>query len=202
MSIIKTHGVTLCGAAGDHKITLCPLTDEHLSYLYKWCSDTDVLYWTEGGAAEELAPYPPELVDQIYGMVSQNAHCFLISVDDTPIGECWLQKMNLSAVLQQYSPGTDVRRIDMSIGEKDWWGKGIGTAFVGMLLDFAFTDQKVDVLHCICEDYNQRSCRMWEKHGFTRCAAYPLPQPQLGKMQYHYRLTKQEYIAQQKEGPT
>lgn len=28
-----------------------------------------------------------------------------------------------------------------------------------LLLEFAFNDQGVDVLHCICEDYNVRSCR-------------------------------------------
>ena len=32
-----------------------------------------------------------------------------------------------------------------------------------MLVDFAFYGEHVDVLHCICEDCNVRSCRVWEK---------------------------------------
>ncbi|MCL1951655.1 MAG: hypothetical protein FWF60_02385, partial [Oscillospiraceae bacterium] len=40
-----------------------------------------------------------------------------------------------------------------------------------------------------------RSRRVWEKHGFTRVLEELLePQPQKGKWQYHYRLTRQEYL--------
>ena len=84
----------------------------------------------------------------------------------------------------------------MAIGEKSYWNRGIGTQFIGMLIDFAFRAEHVDVLHCFCEDYNVRSRRMWEKHGFTRVLEEPLPQPQKGKWQYHYRLTRQEFLRQ------
>ncbi len=63
-----------------------------------------------------------------------------------------------------------------------------------MMVDFAFTDEHVDILHCFSEDYNKRSQRMWEKHGFKRMLAEPLSQPQKGLWQYHYRLTRQEFI--------
>ncbi len=86
----------------------------------------------------------------------------------------------------------DVRRIDMAIGEKAYWGKGIGSEFIPMLVDFAFTSENVDVLHCFCEDYNVRSRRMWEKCGFTLVLSEELPQPQKGKLQLHFRLTKEE----------
>ncbi len=191
MSIIQTHDITLYGGSG---IVLRPLSDEHLPYLYKWCADPEVLYWTEGGTADMNLSYGPDTVHDIYGGVSQNAFCFLVEADGVPIGECWLQKMNLSYVKALYPQGLDVRRIDMSIGEKDYWGRGIGTQFIGMLVDFAFCGQHVDVLHCFCEDYNHRSRRMWEKHGFTLVLSEELPQPQKGKLQYHYRLTRQEYI--------
>jgi len=96
-----------------------------------------------------------------------------------------------------YPPDLDVRSIDLCIGEKEYWNKGIGTRMIGMMVAFTFDGEQVDVLHCFCEDYNVRSRRMWEKHGFTRVLAEPLPQPQKGQWQYHYRLTKAEY---EKEG--
>jgi RimJ/RimL family protein N-acetyltransferase len=102
--------------------------------------------------------------------------------------------MNLPDVKAMYNSTLDVRRIDMSIGEKEYWGKGIGTQFIGMMVDFAFTDEHVDILHCFSEDYNKRSQRMWEKHGFKRILAEPLSQPQKGLWQYHYRLTRLEFI--------
>lgn len=193
MPIIKTHDITLYGGT-DKPLVLRPLCDSDLPLLYQWNADPQVLYWTEGGEAGRDISYGPELVRAIYGGVSQHAFCFLVEYDGRPVGECWLQKMNLPAVLQMYPETMDVRRIDMALGEKDCWGRGIGTAFVGMLVDFAFCGEHVDVLHCFCEDYNIRSCRLWEKHGFTRILEEPLPASRKGKIQYHYRLTRQEYI--------
>lgn len=190
MSTIKSHKTTLYGGNDTYKITLRPLTDEHLPYLYKWNSDPEVLYWVEG---EDVEGYPPEVVREIYGVVSQNALCFIIEVNDEVIGECWLQKMNLPNVKAMYPEGTDVRRIDMSIGETSYWGKGIGTLFVGMLAEYAFGVENVDVLHCVSEDYNIRSKRVWEKNGFLLILAEDIPQPNKGKQEYHWRLTKDEY---------
>jgi RimJ/RimL family protein N-acetyltransferase len=195
MNIIKSHDITLHGKTDEYDIVLRPLCDEHLPLLYKWCADPEVLYWTESGIADTDISYDPEMVHDIYGGVSQNAICFLITVNTVPIGECWLQKMNLPNVKAMYAENLDVRRIDMAIGEKEYWNKGIGTKFIGMLIDFAFNTENVDVLHCFNDDYNARSRRMWEKHGFTQALKEPLePQPQKGQWQYHYRLTKQDYF--------
>lgn len=190
MSIIRSHDITLYGGNDQYEIVLRPLTDEDLPYLYKWNSDPEVLYWTEG---EDIEGYPPEAVHQIYGGISQNNLCFAIEVNGETIGECWLQKMNLPEIIAMYADSTDVRRIDMSIGEKAFWGKGIGTLFIGMLVKYAFEYEHVDVLHCFCEDYNIRSRRVWEKNGFTLILTEEIPQPNKGKLQYHLRLTKDEY---------
>jgi RimJ/RimL family protein N-acetyltransferase len=193
MNIITSHNITLYGGTSEHRIILRPLTDEHLPFLYKWNADSEVLYWTEGG--EDIPrSYDADMVHKIYGGVSKNALCFLIETDGVPIGECWLQKMNLPEVTAMYSDEPDVRRIDFAIGDKSWWNKGIGTCFVRMLVDFAFNGENVDVLHCFCEDYNIRSRRVWEKNGFTFIHSEPLQQPQKGKFQYHWRLTREDYI--------
>ncbi len=192
MSVIRSHDITLYGGS-KHNIVLRPLADQYLPLLYKWCADPEVLYWTEGGE-DIIRSYDKETVNRIYGKVSQNAFCFLIEANGIPIGECWLQKMNLQNVLSMYGNSVDVRRIDMAIGEKDYWEKGIGSQFIPMLVDFAFNIEHVDVLHCLSEDYNVRSCRMWDKNWFKLVLAENLPQPQKGKYQYHFRLTKEEYI--------
>ena len=200
MSIIKTHNVTLYGSTPDYNITLRPLCDDHLPMLYKWNADPEVLYWTEGGEDIERS-YDEETVRDIFGGVSQNALCFLIEVNGTPIGECWLQKMNLPEVNAMYESTVDVRRIDMSIGKKLYWNKGIGTKFISMLIDYAFTAEEVEILHCFCEDYNTRSRRIWEKNGFVLILSEELPQPQKGKIQHHFRLTREEYLTKCAENP-
>lgn len=203
MSIINTHDITLYGGSDVHKIVLHPLSDIHLPYLYKWCSDPELLFWTEGGANDISLSYDADTVHKIYGGVSQNAFCFLVEADGKPIGECWLQKMNLPYVIEMYQPGTDLHRIDMAIGEKEYWGKRIGTKFIGMIIDFAFNSEQVDILHCFCDDYNIRSRRVWEKHGFTPIRSEELPQlqKQKGKPQYHYRLTRKEYLSRNRYFP-
>ena len=196
MSIIRKHDIILCGENEEYKIGLYPLSDEHLPYLYKWNSDPEVLFWTEG---EDIEGYSPEVVHQIYGGISQDNLCFAIKVNGETIGECWLQKMNLPGVIKMYAADADVRRIDMSIGEKAYWGHGIGTLFIGMLVKYAFEYEHVDVLHCFCEDYNIRSRRVWEKNGFQLVLTEEIPQPHKGKLQFHWRLTKDEYEQQKGE---
>ena len=48
MSIIKSHNITLYGGNDEYKIILRPLSDNYLPLLYKWNSDPEVLYWSEG----------------------------------------------------------------------------------------------------------------------------------------------------------
>lgn len=55
----------------------------------------------------------------MYRSVSQNAYCFIIEYDSDPIGECWLQKMNLKRIINKF-PDCDCRRIDIMIGEKEF----------------------------------------------------------------------------------
>lgn len=198
MEVIRSHDVTLSSRTGEYSIVLRPLRDEHLPYLYKWNADPELLYWTEGGEDIERR-YDEQTVREIYGGVSQHGFCFLVEVNGLPIGECWLQEMNYPGVKELY-PGKDVRRIDMAIGEKEYWGRGIGTKFVSMLVEFAFRREEVDVLHCFAEDYNVRSQRVWIKNGFKLAATEELKQPQKGKRQYHFVLTREEYDARQISG--
>ena len=153
-----------------------------------------MLYWTEGGADDRSLSYGRDTVRQIYEGVSREALCFLVEAGGVPVGECWLQRMNLPDVTAMYPQGTDVRRIDMMLGEKAFWGRGIGTAMVRMLVEYAWCGERVDVLHCFSEDYNLRSRRVWEKNGFSLALTEDLPQPQKGKFQYHWTLKRSDFI--------
>ena len=190
MTIIKTHDITLYGG-NDIDIILKPLCDDHLPLLYKWNSDLDVLYWTEGDDVNE--PYGEDTVHCIYGGEKEKCLYFLIEINGVSIGECWLQKMNIPDVIAMYPPNTDIRRIDMSIGEKEYWNKGIGTQLIHMLVDFAFNGEYVDVLHCFTYDYNKRSQRVFEKNGFT-LVYKKIEKNTKTEYEYYYALTRKQYI--------
>ncbi|MCI4367572.1 MAG: hypothetical protein L3K08_07460 [Thermoplasmata archaeon] len=52
-----------------------------------------------------------------------------------PIGECWLQRMNLEEIRGKRPTGR-LCRIDLSIGNPALWGHGYGTEIVGALAEF------------------------------------------------------------------
>lgn len=115
MAVIQSHNITLCGGNAEYDIVLKPLSDDHLPLLYKWNSDTEVTYFTESSIG---LIYDEQTVQRKYGGVSKEAFCFLIEANGIPIGECWIQKMNKPDVIAMYPKNTDIRRIDMCIGEK------------------------------------------------------------------------------------
>jgi len=192
-SIIKEHNLTLYGALRENTITLHPLCDDHLPLLYKWNTDPEVLYWNEGPDADPN-DNNNEAVQSIYKDTSNAGYCFLIEIDGIAIGECLLCKMNVDYILEKYHASTDVRRIDILIGEKSYWNMGVGTAIVQMLIDFAFNTEKADVVYGITGDYNKRSGRVFEKNGFCLFGECPTDNdPEEDSLELHYRLTRDEY---------
>ncbi|MBN2047092.1 MAG: GNAT family N-acetyltransferase [Anaerolineaceae bacterium] len=166
---LKTHPITLSG----ERVTLRPMTEADWPHLLVWNSDPDVLYYSEG---DDVPSYSLEEVQGIYCMISQTALCFIIEYQGTPIGDCWLQRMNLERMLQAH-PGFDVRRIDLEIGKKLLWGQGLGTEVIRLLTDFAFQQEGADYVFGVdIADYNIRSRRAFEKNGYELVARHPQPQ--------------------------
>ena len=66
-------------------------------------------------------------------------------------------------------------------------------------MKFAFENQQVDALHCICEDYNVRSRRVFEKNGFKQVLEEKLYKQGIGEFRYHLQLARSEYIAAKEE---
>lgn len=172
---LKTHSNTLSG----ERVTLRPMTEADWPVLLKWNSDPEVLYYSEG---DDVQSYSLEDVQGIYRTISQTALCFIIEYQGSPVGEGWLQRMNLERVLQEY-PDFDVRRIDLMIGEKALWGQGLGTEVIRLLTDLAFQREGVDyIIEPDIADYNLRSRRAFEKNDYRLIARHP--QPAGSKAQY------------------
>ncbi len=185
---LREHSIALGGAV----VTLRPMTERDWDLLAKWNSDPEVLWFSEG---DDVGLYSLEEVQAIYRGVSQTAFCFIIEVDGRPIGECWLQEMNIDRILSKY-PGRDCRRVDLVIGEKDQWGRGYGTDAIRTLTRFGFEEEGADMLFGLVSDYNLRSRRAFEKAGYFEDAR--IEEPPGGKAQWSYDLvrTREEYLSQ------
>jgi len=191
VNIIKKHNVHLYGKLKQlHDIRLIPLSDEHLPLLYKWNADVEVMCWEDGPSTEG---YDKEVVHEIYEDTSSSGYSFLIEFDNKEVGECLLCKMNLDYVLNHYPNTTDVRRIDILIGEKDFWNKGVGSKVIDMLMNFAFCEEKVDVLYGITKDFNKRSAQMLIKNGFIFYEQFTFQEDKKAETELHFRITRAEY---------
>jgi len=157
---ISEHLITLQG----QRLVLRPLTEDDWDVLLRWNSDPEVLYFSDG---DDVAAYTLDQIQPIYRSVSQTAFYFIMELEGRPIGECQLQRMNLARILERY-PGLDCRRIDLMIGEKALWGRGLGTEALRLLCAYAFEVERADlVFGCGVADYNVGSQKAFQKAGFV-----------------------------------
>lgn len=176
---------------GQYRIELVPMTDSHLPQLYEWNKMSDVLYWCEG---DDIVTNEPDAVDSIYGGVSKKAYMFIITVNSQPIGDCWLQEMNLP-VLKEKHPHKNVKRIDVTVYYETFWSRGIGSLVNSMLLDFGFNQCDADMVYAITEDYNLRAQKCIQKSGFVLDAELEHNPTAKGKYEYCYLLSRQDYLS-------
>ena len=94
---MRAHDVTLRGEA----VTLRPMGEGDWDVLLKWNNDPVVMELADHNPFEETA-----LADlqTIYRWIATHAYCFIMEVAGQPIGECWLQQMNLQRIVAQF-PG-------------------------------------------------------------------------------------------------
>lgn len=173
----------------DGPLHLRPMTEEDWDTLLRWNNDPEVLYYSEGG---DITAWSLPDMQAMYRSVSQHAFVFMAELAGRPIGECWLQEMNLERVKERF-PGRDVRRIDLMIGEKELWGQGWGTRIIALLTSFAFDECGADLLYePEVGGHNLRSRRAFERVGHV--LAQEVPQA-AGKCELAYDLilTRERY---------
>ena len=184
---LRQHDVRL----SDGPLILRPMTEGDWDILLKWNNDPEVLYYCEGA---NVTSRPLAEVQEIYRGVSQHAFTFVSELDGRPIGECWLQKMNLERILSRYPKKMDLRRIDLAIGEKEFWDQGWGTRIIALLIQFGFQECNADAIFgCDVGDYNPRSRRAFEKNGYVIDQMILQEPGQKSKEVYDMILTHQRY---------
>lgn len=158
--VLRAHDVHLTG----ERVALRPMTEDDWAHVCAWNADPEVLHWSDGPGT---APREPDETRWISRTVSVFAYVFIIEFDGEPIGDCWLQKLNLPEIRALF-PGEDLRRIDIVIGRKDLWGKGLGTDAIRALVCFAFEQELAEGVYTNASPENPRSRRAFEKAGFRR----------------------------------
>jgi len=143
-------------------VLLRPLRESDWRYLEKWNADSEILYYTEG---DSITAYSTDEVKKIYEHVSHTAEIFIIENTGRVIGECWIQNMNIKNIIERNNLKLQYR-IDLMIGEKEYWNHGIGSHVIAMLVEYGFKYKNADTIWGIVSDYNIRSINAFVKNDF------------------------------------
>jgi len=155
------HDVILKGG----RVTLRPMTDGDIPLVHSWWKKPEVILLSEG--TEGITWDNIDDVREVIDKISQEGYVFLIEHSGRPIGDCWLQRMNLTEILTRF-PGKDLRRIDISIGEQSLWGQGMGTEAIQLLTAFGFNQERADAIFgCGISSDNPRSFKAFRKCGYS-----------------------------------
>lgn len=138
---------------------LSPLTKEHLSQEYiNWLNDSEVC------KDNSHATFPNTEAKTLAYVEGTSDIAFAIIWDkqadpDTHIGNIALQKINWI---------NRSAEISILIGNKDFWGKGIGTKAYSLLIDYAFQTLNLNRLVSSQTIRNKGMIKVCEKAGMTK----------------------------------
>jgi RimJ/RimL family protein N-acetyltransferase len=153
------RGGPLYNIVGD-KVALGPgAREEIIELFYRGDNDFEVTML----AGDPLWPRSREAFEAEYDRNAREPHPswvgFIIydRATDTPIGGISLRNLDLAI---------GVGEMGISIGRKDYWGKGFGTEAISLILDYGFTVLGLHNIMLETYAYNERAMRSYLKIGF------------------------------------
>lgn len=131
-------------------LNLITYTEEFLPLSWKWLNDSEIksLTMTPTFSKQEQMNFFNSLSSR------KNYKIFGIEFDGVKIGACGLKNIeNERAEYWGY------------IGEKNYWGKGLGKEILTNIINFAIKE-KISSLYLKVEKNNHRAIKLYEKFGF------------------------------------
>lgn len=168
---------------------LRPMREDDLPTALEWDNDPGVRLFME---AETTPLWTLEDLGDMYRGVARAAHVFVIELAGRDIGTCWLQDLNVERIRKRF-PGRALKRIDLSIGVKDQWGRGIGTRVIRLLTRFGLGGLAADAIFAVgIHDFNARSLGAFLNVGFRWFESVPTHSPGKGGTLDHALVIEQK----------
>ncbi len=138
------------------RVTLRPMTEEDLPAYLRFINDCEIHFLGSDGP-----PVPtslPSLLQRFKEHNTSTSPWFAMEVEGEFIGQCLLYSVD-------HYNGTCA--IGLTIGNRDYWGKGIGSEVVVLLCDYAFRILNIRKVWLQTTGNNHRGIRCYEKCGFA-----------------------------------
>ena len=138
----------------DGNIRLRPVNlKEDMGLFLEWYSNPDLLFYSEG--PKVMTPYGPDVIERMVKSLSEIGECYIIEISEfgawKPLGDASITK----------------DKTPIAIGNEEYWGRGIGTRVLGILIrrarELGMKKLKVGGIY----EYNARSLKMYAKAGFV-----------------------------------
>jgi RimJ/RimL family protein N-acetyltransferase len=167
---------------GEGDLVLRPMREDDLATALEWDNDPEVRLFMYD---DTTTVFTLEDVAEVYRGVAQAAHVFVIELAGRDIGTCWLQDLNVERIRRRL-PGRALKRIDLSIGVKELWGRGLGTRVIRLLTRFGLDRLGADAIFAVgIHDFNARSLGAFRNVGFRPFEAVPTQSPGKGGILDH-----------------
>lgn len=146
-------------------ITIRILEESDKSLLLSWLQDKRVLnFWEGQSAIFDLKRIEEDFFSQEdFEMIR-----VIIEYKNKPIGYAQIYKLT-EEMFEEYSYETEskvVYALDQFIGIPEFWGKGIGTSFMKLMLNFLSSKKNAEAVILDPHKDNLRAIRCYEKVGF------------------------------------
>jgi len=123
---------------------------------YRWMNDPEVTKYTESrfypNSIEEIKNYV-----QKEAKVSSSVFLAIISKEDKHIGNIKLHRINWI-----HRTG----EVAIMIGDKSFWGQGIGAEAIRLITEYAFSNFNLHKVYAECYAVNESSIKAFQNAGF------------------------------------
>lgn len=147
------------------------LTDSpaDIAVMAKWLSDPRVLEFYEG----RDNPHDEEKVRQVF-IADKTIDACLIEYEGRPIGYVQFYGLDEDGMAEYgLAPGPVAYGMDQFIGEPEYWGRGIGSAMIRLVVEYLVRERGAGRVVMDPVTTNLRAIRAYEKCGFRKVRLAP-----------------------------
>jgi RimJ/RimL family protein N-acetyltransferase len=143
----------------DNSIKLRKLSPNDFSVYHNWRNDLDVMYST----SPALDVYTLEETENLIQIMSSqpDAKGYIIEYKQTG------QAIGIISLIHIDTKNRSAECV-LDIGERDMWGKGIGTAALSVILKYAFDELNLHRVTLQVFSFNKRAINLYQKIGFKQ----------------------------------
>ncbi len=138
-------------------VTLRPVETGDYSALAAYANDLQIELL---GGGDPPVPRSAASVDEFWRRRAQDKDSidFAIAVADKLIGQCGLTHLD---------PAAQTAELGITIGEREYWGRGYGRDAVRLLIEYAFRIRNMRKVWLRVQANNARAIRSYESVGFV-----------------------------------